>query len=142
MRRWVGVITLGLCLAPNTGSAQAVEGPDAEVVRAREIAFAQTMADRDFAAFQTFLSAEAIFFNGNRPLRGPDAIAQDWRRYFEGADAPFSWTPDLTQVLESGDLAFSSGPVFDPDGNPAGRFNSVWRKDADGVWRVVFDKGS
>jgi ketosteroid isomerase-like protein len=23
-----------------------------------------------------------------------------------------------------------------------GRFNSVWRQEAQGLWRVVFDKGS
>jgi hypothetical protein len=23
-----------------------------------------------------------------------------------------------------------------------GRFNSIWRREAPGVWRVVFDKGS
>jgi len=45
-------------------------------------------------------------------------------------------------VLESGRLALSSGPVTTADGQSAGRFNSVWRKDDDGVWRVVFDKGS
>jgi ketosteroid isomerase-like protein len=29
-----------------------------------------------------------------------------------------------------------------PAGEEVGRFNSTWRKDADGQWRVVFDKGS
>jgi ketosteroid isomerase-like protein len=32
--------------------------------------------------------------------------------------------------------------VRDPDGKVIGRFNSVWRQEAPGVWRVVFDKGS
>ena len=41
----------------------------AQVV-ATEQAFAKSMADRDFAAFQTFLSAEAVFFTGPEPLRG------------------------------------------------------------------------
>jgi hypothetical protein len=46
------------------------------------------------------------------------------------------------EVLESGRLAISSGPVFDPSGQKVGRFNSIWRKDEDDTWRVVFDKGS
>ena len=45
-------------------------------------------------------------------------------------------------VLDSGSLAPTSGPVTLPDGSEAGRFNSVWRLDADGEWRVVFDRGS
>ena len=119
-----------------------VEGPDAEAVRAREIAFAKTMEDRDFDAFLTFIAPDGIFFNGNTPLRGREAVGAAWRRLFEADIAPISWTPDLVQVLESGELAHSSGPVLSPAGESRGRFNSVWRKDPDGQWRVVFDKGS
>jgi ketosteroid isomerase-like protein len=111
-------------------------------VEAREIAFAKTMADRDLEAFLSFISPEAIFFNGNEPLRGPDEIARVWAPYFEGASAPFSWHPDVIEVLESGSLALSSGPVRSASGEQVGRFNSIWRKEADGRWRVVFDKGS
>ena len=111
-------------------------------VEAREIAFAKSMADRDLEAFATFISPEAIFFNGNEPLRGRDAIVQAWAGFFEGDDAPFSWHPDVVEVLDSGNLALSSGPVRNGVGEQVGRFNSIWRKDADGVWRVIFDKGS
>jgi hypothetical protein len=31
--------------------------------------------------------------------------------------------------------------VKDPSGKVVSRFNSVWRQDAPGVWRVVFDRG-
>jgi len=111
-------------------------------VEAREIAFAKTMADRDFEAFLAFVSPEAVFFDGDEPLRGRDAIASVWRPYFQESDAPFSWRPDVVEVLESGTLALTSGPVLLPDGQTAGRFNSIWRRDPDGVWRVVFDRGS
>jgi ketosteroid isomerase-like protein len=111
-------------------------------VEAREIAFAKTMADRDFDAFLTFVSPEAIFFNGNDPLRGREAVAEAWAPFFEGEAAPFSWHPDVVEVLGSGSLALSSGPVRNAAGDEVGRFNTIWRKDADGQWRVVFDKGS
>lgn len=110
-------------------------------VRAREEAFARTMAQRDHAAFTTFLSSEAVFA-GATVLRGRDEVATAWRRYFEAPAAPFSWTPDLVEVLESGRLALTSGPVTGADGKPVGRFNSIWRLEDDGVWRVVFDRGS
>jgi ketosteroid isomerase-like protein len=114
----------------------------AEVVKAREIAFAKTMADRDLEAFRSFVSLEAVFFDGDVRQRGRDEIARAWAPFFEGASAPFSWHPDIVEVLASGDLALTSGPVWDASGKEAGRFNSIWRKEADGVWRVVFDKGS
>lgn len=110
-------------------------------VEAREIAFAQTMAERDFDAFLTFVSDEAVFFAGEAPLRGRDAVAAEWRGYYEGPNAPFSWEPDLVVVLRSGDLAHSTGPVRNAAGEAVARFNSIWRLDPDGEWRVIFDKG-
>jgi len=115
---------------------------DGSVVEAREVAFAKTMEDRNFNAFLSFVSTEAVFFNGNEPLRGHDAITQAWAPFFEAETAPFSWQPDVIEVLESGRLALSSGPVRGESGEILGRFNSIWRKDNDGQWRVVFDKGS
>lgn len=137
-----GWTTRLVALSGLAGPVQAQLDEVSATVRAREAAFAQTMADRDFEAFLTFISPEAVFFNGNEPLRGRDAIARAWAPFFEGAAAPFSWAPDLVQVLESGALALTSGPVRDPAGSEVGRFNSIWRRDPDGAWRVVFDKGS
>lgn len=112
-----------------------------EQVRAAETAFAATMAARDHAAFGTFLADEAVFFGGKGPLRGAAAVSAAWQRYFEGEPAPFSWRPETVEVLESGTLALSSGPVFDPEGAQFSVFNSVWRLEPDGKWRVVFDRG-
>lgn len=129
-----------------TSCITAVRQPDPEPLRQQvmeaERAFAKTMADRDHAAFVTFVSEEAIFFNGETPIRGREAVAQAWRGVFEGPDAPFSWDPDRVEVLESGTLALSTGPVKDPSGKVIGRFNSIWRRGPSGEWRVVFDKGS
>lgn len=139
----LGVAFLALVtmsVTPSAGQGQ-LDSAAAEV-EAREIAFAKAFSDRDLEAFLSFVSPEAVFFNGNEPFRGLDAVARLWAPSFSGAEAPFSWHPDVIQVLESGRLALSSGPVLAASGDEAGRFNSIWRKDADGQWRVVFDKGS
>jgi len=39
-------------------------------------------------------------------------------------------------------LALSSGPVHDAKHKLIGRFTSIWRQEAPGVWRIVFDKGT
>lgn len=44
-------------------------------------------------------------------------------------------------MLADGRLALSTDPVRDPSGKLIARFNSVWRLEAPGHWRVVFDKG-
>lgn len=109
-------------------------------VRAAETAFARTMADRNLEAFARFVAEEAIFVNGGAPLRGRRAVVDHWRRYFAGEQAPFSWKPELVEVLESGTLAYSEGPVAGPDGVARSRYFSTWRW-ADGRWQVVFDNG-
>ncbi|MET0552290.1 MAG: nuclear transport factor 2 family protein, partial [Vicinamibacteria bacterium] len=135
---------LGLAvLMVGTAATLGAETNDAlrEQVRARERAFAKTMADRDHAAFQTFLADEAVFFGPAGATRGKAAVAAEWRPLFEKPAAPFSWDPETVEVLDSGTLAISSGPVKRPDGTSASSFNSIWRRESDGVWRVVFDKG-
>lgn len=111
-------------------------------VTAAERAFARSMAERDHAAFSALLSEQAVFFTTPpNPLRGKAAVAAYWKRFFEAPQAPFSWAPDQVTVLDDGTLAHSSGPVHDPTGKPIARFNSVWRQEAPGVWRIVFDRG-
>lgn len=135
-----GSVTLAGCAAsapPRVPREQATRE-----VEATERAFAKTMADRDHAAFTTFLADETVFFGGKEPLRGKAAVAAAWKRYYEKPAAPFSWAPERVEVLDSGNLALSTGPVHDPDGKLIATFNSIWRREPGGAWRIVFDKGS
>ena len=140
---WLSALVLIILTSGGTASGRQDRQADLRrQVADTERAFAKTMADRDFAAFQTFLASDAIFL-GERlgPSRGKAQVAEAWKRFFEPAAAPFSWRPEIVEVLESGTLALSSGPVFDPQGTQIGTFNSIWRLEADGKWRVIFDKG-
>ena len=130
------ILAVLLAAAPAETNAQL-----AEQVRQTEAAFAKTMADRDHAAFASFLADETVFFGSTRVQRGKAAVAQAWKPLYQGKDAPFSWRPEKVEVLDSGTLALSSGPVFDPAGKHTGNFTSIWRREADGKWRIVFDKG-
>jgi ketosteroid isomerase-like protein len=134
----LGVLTGCSAVVPGAGGATDLRAQ----VMAAERAFAKTMADRDLKAFATHIADEAIFFAGNTPLRGKQKVVDDWSKFFAGPQPPFSWEPDLVEVLDSGTLALSSGPVRDPSGKVVARFNSIWRLDASGRWLVVFDKGS
>jgi hypothetical protein len=75
-------------------------------------------------------------------LRGKEAVASAWRGYYDKPEAPFSWEPEEVEVVDSGTLAYSGGPVYDPNGKVVGRFNSIWRLEAPGMWKVIFDRGS
>ena len=100
------------------------------------------MADRSLEQFARHVADDAIFFASAEVHRGKSEVVAGWTAFFEGPTAPFSWEPDRVEVIETGSLALSTGPVRDPSGKVIGRFNSIWRRDSSGAWRVVFDKGS
>ena len=136
------VISWLLAMWPTSGSTNDDANSAQQEVFAAERAFAKTMADRNLEAFGRHLSDEAIFFGAKDVHRGRSEVVAAWAAFFEGEQAPFSWEPDRVEVLSSGELALSTGLVRDPAGKVVARFNSVWRREAPGSWRVVFDKGS
>jgi ketosteroid isomerase-like protein len=139
---WKGV-GLTLLVAMNAATCLAADSTAAaERLRQTEQAFADTMADRDLNAFASFLAEDTVFFASEDVDRGKGAVVARWSAAFEGEDAPFSWAPEHVEVLEAGDLGFSSGPVYDAEGRRTATFHSVWRLEPDGVWRIVFDKGT
>jgi len=137
--------SLPLLLALLSLSALGADAPPASNARQQVIeterAFAKTMADRDLKAFGRFVSQEAVFVSSTRTLRGRREVIEGWRKLYEGATAPFSWEPKTVEVLGSGRLALSSGPVHDAAGKLVGTFTSIWRLEAPGVWHIVFDSG-
>lgn len=138
------LIPLSLALASVSVAASLGAQTNAELARQvfqAESSFAGSMAARDHEAFASFIAPDAIFFGGQGPLRGRAAVVEAWARFFVGPNAPFSWRPEVVQVVDSGTLALTSGPVRDPTGKQTGTFNSIWRREPDGRWRVVFDKG-
>ena len=134
------LVSVGLLASPLT-----IAQPDLDVLKrevfAAERAFARSMAERDHAAFVRHLSEQAVFFGGARVLTGKVVVANGWKGFFEAPAAPFSWEPDQVELLSDGTLALSTGPVRNPGGQIIARFNSVWRLEAQGIWRIVFDKG-
>ena len=140
LRIIISAVLLAAC-AP-IGADQAAD------VRCQEVAFSRAAEARDRASFVSFLDDDARFV-GNGVLRGPDEIAAAWQVFFADDGPTIKWRPQFVEVLASGDLALTRGPyrllAAGPDGEVVeewGTFNSVWRKDADDTWRVIFDAGS
>ncbi|GAB3360264.1 hypothetical protein GCM10027430_33330 [Lysobacter tyrosinilyticus] len=116
----------------------------------REQSFARSVAAHDAAAFAQHVGEHAAFGASKpEPTRGREAIAKRWTGLIEGKQVALRWYPTrVTMVPGIADTAWSSGPslieVLDPkakDRYLLGAFHSVWHKDADGVWRVLFDDG-
>ncbi len=111
-----------------------------EQVRATEIAFAKTLADRDVKKFRSMIAPDVIWL-ADVPLRGPEQVVRNWQKFFDAEKPPFSWRPELVEVQDGGKLALSTGPVFNPEGKKVGMFTSIWRREDSGEWKIIFDRG-
>jgi len=148
MRRAMPFVLLLTCLASRLTAEPGQAADPVASLRETELAFAQSVAERDPSRFRSFIDPQAVFASG-RPLRGPDAIVEAWSDYFRPGGPPLLWCPARVVVTDSGDLGMTSGPyeteLKKPDGGTVrvrGTFFSVWRRHADGSWRILFDSGT
>jgi len=123
-------------------------GDVADDVRCREVGFSRSVEMKDVAGFQSFIDADARFVGGT-VNRGVEDITTAWAVFFSDDAPKMKWRPQFVEVLDDARLALSRGPyrmiVQEPDGTVTerwGTFNSVWRKQDDGSWKVVFDAGN
>jgi uncharacterized protein (TIGR02246 family) len=120
----------------------------ADTVRCSEIAFSHSAEQQDAAAFASFIDDDARFVGGS-VMRGPAEIAEAWSVFFADDGPTITWCPPFVEVLEDGTLALTRGPykmvTTDEQGTETehwGTFNSIWRRQADGSWKIVFDAGN
>ena len=119
-----------------------------ENVRCQEIAFSKSIETQDLTKFMSLIDADARFVS-NVVTKGPEAIAEAWSIFVADDGPKIKWRPQFVEVLTDGELALTRGPyrmvTKDETGQETvhwGTFNSVWRLQADGSWKVVFDAGS
>ena len=128
-----------------TASARGAEtsGEDAlpSLVQA-EKNFAQTSVEKSMRdAFLANLADDGIVFNP-APVNGKELYQKR-----PASDAQLTWQPIFADVARAGDMGYTTGPwefkKNKGDEKPVayGQFLSVWKKQADGKWKVVLDGG-
>lgn len=124
-------------------SAKPLSPEEREAARASllaaEAAFADAFARRDRDTFFAAVDSEAVFLAPDRALVGKAEVEAVWGRFFESPEPPFSWRPLRAEPDPTGTLGLTNGPVNDASGAWIGGFQSLWRRQPDGSWRVVFD---
>lgn len=117
--------------------AQAASGPPAAQIEAAERAFAADgLALGIKGSFLKHMADDAIVFEpfpvAAKPLyagRSPDG------------EPKLEWWPAWVVASTSGDLGLSTGPSA-VNGKRGGWYATIWRKDADGSWRWIYDGGA
>lgn len=130
----IAALALAIC-----ATASASTPGDATPVIAAERAFAADAAREGWtAAFRVYAAADATQLSP-----GP-VNAQENLRTIEGnGSTNLAWGPAWAGMSRDGQLGFTTGPYWSRarDG-VIGQYFTVWRKQADGSWKWIFDGGT
>lgn len=136
------ILLFALCLS--------LAGADArEELLEADMAFDLATARRGLEGWMSFFVDDAQLNSTNGPLRGKEALRNHYSRMFAQKDFSIRWKPYHAEASRDGTLGFTLGTAVimwtGADGKTVkrdGRYITVWRKQADGSWRVVTDMGS
>jgi uncharacterized protein (TIGR02246 family) len=145
-----GLALLG-CQTPGAAKTAAVDsGATGQAVRAADSVFAAAAAAADLEAGVAAFTRDGIMFPPEQPpVIGRAAIREYMRQSFATPNFSVSWTTDTVVVSANGDMAYTfsrSRYTFPGRSGAAGAVDTaygkgvnVWRREADGRWRVVAD---
>ncbi len=131
--------------APDSASRDA----DVEAIRQADLAWSAAQASDGLDGVMPFYVDDAIFLPPNSPMViGKEAI----REASAAIDSPgfsVSWKPMKIEVAQSGELGYAignfEGNIVDSAGNlvpVTGKYVEIWKKQADGSWKVAVDMPS
>jgi ketosteroid isomerase-like protein len=102
---------------------------------------ASAMYGRNAAFFENF-AAESVLFTGKWITTG-----KQFSKEQKGRPIVLKWEPEYMDIAGSRDFGISTGPwevqEYRPGTSPlsTGYFLTVWKKQADGTWKVILDGG-
>jgi ketosteroid isomerase-like protein len=145
MKKLFPIVATLLVLAISGCAPQVdVEAERAALLTADE-AWSQSAADLD--GFMSFVADDASMLPFDVPIAtGEEAIRAVFSALSSAPGFALSWSATGAVVSRAGDLGYTIGTfeltVNDAEGNPVttvGKYVTVWRKQADGQWKVVAD---
>ncbi len=118
---------------------------DTKILFDLEAKFAADTATGGGAAFARWFAEDAVTLNDGQAARvGRAAIAAETN--WKPEDYQLTWKPDAARMSPAGDMGFTwgsyQGRFKDHQGNwqtLSGRYMTVWKKQADGQWKVALD---
>ena len=102
---------------------------------------------KDIDKTVSYYAESAVVMPPNAPsAKTRETIRSAWKEMLTTPGAAISWKATKVEVAKSGDLAYVSGTyeeaMTDASGKSVkdhGKYVEVWKKQADGTWKVVAD---
>jgi len=140
--RKIVVVSLGLLLAACASmNMSTTAATDAEAaIRAAEPGFIRAFNAGDADAVARYYSDDAVFLAPNAPIaKGMSGVRDAFRAFLTAMHPTLSFTPD--RIVQSGDMAYEYGHYTTQSsmGNDMGNYITVWRRMANGDWKIVAD---
>jgi ketosteroid isomerase-like protein len=139
MKRFASIALLLLAACATTSSSE----PNADVLLQADREFAKQSAARGSIAWQELMAPDASKpASGGRVLVGPQEIGDNMLAAF-GSGFKLTWEPVCAEISHGGKLGYTWGRYrSDFKGNVRqGTYMTVWQKQPDGKWKVLFDTG-
>jgi ketosteroid isomerase-like protein len=111
-----------------------------------EKAFAKTSVERGMReAFLAFFAEDGTNFTPHPVNTRQNLLSRP--APIPAVDTVLNWAPIFGDVSQAGDLGYTTGPYVLKEKTTEkvlrqGMFFSIWKKQADGLWRVVVDCGT
>jgi ketosteroid isomerase-like protein len=149
MKKTYRMLAIAIALAACAVAVRSGEEDARAAIRKADIAFSKATVERRLDGFRDFIAADVAAIRPNLPIvRGKKAFVENWAHNLEDPARTLAWQPLLVEVSKSGDLGYSIGSYelkkTDASGTQVigtGKYMTVWRKQKDGSWKVVFDTG-
>jgi uncharacterized protein (TIGR02246 family) len=149
MRRFVAMLAMLVAVgcAQRPAEPPDTRAADEAAIRASIREWSAAAQAKDVAKFVSFYADDAVVMMAGTPdISGITAIRDGIGGMMQDPNFALSFEPDNVVVARSGDIAYETGPftmtMSGPDQKPAtekGHYVVVWRKQADGTWKVALD---
>ncbi len=129
------------------GAMKSKSDAKTEVLKADE-EFSRVTNERGIEGFASFIADDFYTIRPNSPIIGKKEIVASWSDMMRKDNTTPTWKPLLAVVSASGDLGYTIGTAefhkTDDSARPVtgtGKYVTVWKKQRDGLWKVILDTG-
>jgi ketosteroid isomerase-like protein len=121
---------------------------DAKILEQLDIEFDNATSKRGVDGWVVFFAPNGSMVDDtSRPVTGPDEIRKAMELVFRDSTFSLRWRPIKAEILIPGKLGYTTGKyvrlktVLNKKMKWTGTYSTLWMKQPDGTWKVVFDTG-
>ncbi|HXZ79311.1 MAG TPA: DUF4440 domain-containing protein [Terriglobales bacterium] len=110
--------------------------------------FAKATAEKRLEGWMSFFGEDAVVLR-KQPIVGIRGIRDFYQQVFGDPDFKLEWEPARGEIFPSGDLGYTAGKFLatyktekGEIGRQRGTYITIWKKQADGSWKVAADGGT